>query len=270
MAKTIKFIFFIAICVILLFPLWLMITNSFSESKQFLRIPPRLLPLTWTFANYKQVFSLPFIGQWVINTLLIVATVVVAGVLINGAAGYVFAFNKSKLLNIVFWIMMVPIFVTRIVLLISQFVVANKLGIVGIPAVILMSIYWATGIFLFRNYFRSIPMSIIESAKIDGAGEIRILASIVLPLSKPIIGAAIVFLGMGTLGDYVWQMLNLQMPESQTFIVGLVASATYAYQVKNIGYELAIGTVLFIPYFVIFAMSSKYFIKGLTTGSIKE
>jgi ABC-type glycerol-3-phosphate transport system permease component len=91
-----------------------------------------------------------------------------------------------------------------------------------------------------------------------------------LPIAKPIVGAAIVFLGMGALGDYVWQMLNLQQSETQTFMVGLIKSATYAYTVKNVGYELAIGVFLFIPYLILFSLSSKYFIKGLSAGAIKE
>jgi multiple sugar transport system permease protein len=137
-------------------------------------------------------------------------------------------------------------------------------------AVIVMSVFWSTGIFLFRNYFKSIPSSIIESARIDGASEWTILTRIVLPLSKPIIGAAIVFLGMGALGDYLWQMLNLQTPESQTFLVGLMSTTINVYVVKNIGYDLTVGTLLFLPYLLLFAISSRYFIGGLTGGAIKE
>jgi len=247
-----------------------MVTNSFSESKQFLRFPPRVVPLKWTLANYKALFEVPMLGRWVLNTVFIVAVIVIAGVVVNGAAGYAFAYGRGKWLNILFWMMMTPIFVTRIVLLIAQFVVVNKLGMRGTPAVILMSIFWATGIFLFRNYFRGIPSSIIESAKIDGAGEWTVLLRIVLPIARPIVGAAIVFLGMGALGDYVWQMLNLQQAETQTFLVGLIKSATYAYAVKNVGYELAIGVFLFVPYLILFSVSSKYFIKGLSAGAIKE
>jgi alpha-1,4-digalacturonate transport system permease protein len=265
-----KYALLIIICAVLLFPLWLMVSNSFSESKQFLRAPPRVIPAVWTLANYKQLFSIQLLGRWVANTLFIVAATVVAGVIVNGAAGYAFAYGKGKWLTILFWLMMTPIFVTRIVLLIAQFVVVNKLAIRGTPAVILMSVFWATGIFLFRNYFRGIPISIIESAKMDGAGEWAVLLRIVLPIAKPIVGAAIVFLGMGALGDYVWQMLNLQQAETQTFIVGLIKSATYAYSVKNVGYELAIGVFLFIPYLILFSLSSKYFIKGLANGAIKE
>ena len=132
-----------------------------------------------------------------------------------------------------------------------------------------MSLFWATGIFLFRNYFRQIPHEIIESGRMDGAGEWRILLQLVLPMARPMIGAAVVFLGMGALGDYIWQMLNLQTAASRTYLVGLLATAIDVYAVRNIGYDLTIGVMLFVPYLVLFSISSRYFIKGLTGGGIK-
>ena len=88
-------------------------------------------------------------------------------------------------------------------------------------------------------------------------------------MAKPMIGAAIVFLGMSSLGSYVWPMLNLQTPESMTYLVGLMATTLNVYVVKNIGYDLAVGTLLFLPYLALFAVSSRYFIQGLTGGALK-
>jgi ABC-type glycerol-3-phosphate transport system permease component len=266
---------------VMLFPTLLMVANSLSPAKAFLRNPPRLLPYTFTLENYKRALTFQSVGQglasnrfllprWVLNTVFLVAILVVAGVLVNGAAGYAFCFARPQWVRGLFWAMMAPIFVTRYVLLISQFIIVGKLHLSGMAAVIVMSVFWSTGIFLFRNYFKSIPSSIIESARIDGASEWTILTRIVLPLSKPIIGAAIVFLGMGALGDYLWQMLNLQTPESQTFLVGLMSTTINVYVVKNIGYDLTVGTLLFLPYLLLFAISSRYFIGGLTGGAIKE
>jgi ABC-type glycerol-3-phosphate transport system permease component len=258
-----------------------MIANSFSPAKAFLRNPPRLLPYAWTLENYRRAIltnsagqmSLgtgPLMPRWLANTAMVTAAIVVGGVLVNGAAGYAFAFSRARVLRGLFWLFMVPIFVTRYVLLISQFVVVGKLHMSGLVAVVSMSLFWSTGIFLFRNYFRSIPKEIVEVARIDGAGEWRILLQVVLPMSGPMVGMAVVFLGMGALGDYIWQMLNLQVPEQQTFLVGLLSTTINVYVVKNIGYDLAVGTLLFLPFLALFAVSSRYFISGLTGGAIKE
>jgi ABC-type glycerol-3-phosphate transport system permease component len=258
------------ICAVMLFPLLLMITNSFSDSRQFLRMPPRITPQRWTVENYAAILALPLLPRWLANTVLVAVLSIVGGVLVNGAAGYAFAVFKARWMTWLFWAMMAPIFVTGIMTIIARFVVVSRIGLRGLPAVVLMNLFWSTGIFLFRNYFREIPVGILESARLDGAGEWTVLTHIVLPISRPIVGCAVVFLGMGALGDYIWQMLNLQQAEQQTFVVGMIAAATDVYMVKNIGRELAIGTLLFLPVMLLFAVSSRYFIGGLTGGALKE
>ena len=253
----------------LLFPCYLMIINSFSPAMGFIRNPPSITPYEWTAKNYQRAFALNHLSRWIVNTLVLAIAIITGGVIINSAAGYAFGFCKQKWIQAVFWAFMVPIFVTRYVLIITQIRVVGTVGLEDLPAVLSMSLFWATGIFLFRNYFRTIPIEVVESARIDGAGEWRVLMKIVMPMSKPMIGAAIVFLGMGALGDYIWQMLNLQRMEARTYLVGLMATAIDVYAVKNIGYDLAVGTLLFIPYLALFAVSSRYFVKGLQVGALK-
>jgi len=263
-------IIFVVMALVLLAPSWIMISNSFSAARAFLRRPPSIFPADFTLQHYKKIFALPFLPRWTLNTLLILGVTVVAGVLINGAAGYVFAFSRERWARWLFWAFMAPIFVSGYVLIISRFQIVGWLHLPGLAAVLLMSMFWPTGIFLFRNYFRAIPISLVESARLDGASEWAILTRVVLPLSKPIMGTAIVFLGMGALGSYVWPMLNLQTQASQTYLVGLMSTTLVSYGVKEIGYNLAVGTMVFIPYMALFIFSSRYFISGLTGGAMKE
>jgi len=267
--KILRWTLLLVTFAVLLFPVYLMIANSLSPAKGFLRNPPRLTPYEWTIDNYRRALSLEHLSRWILNTAILAGVIVVGGVVINGAAGYAFAFGKGAWLKSLFWVFMMPIFVTRYLLIISQIRIVGMLGLDGLPAVVSMSLFWASGIYLFRNYYRAIPHEIVESSRIDGAGEWRVLLQIVLPMSKPMIGAAIVFLGMGALGDYVWQMLNLQAVETRTYLVGLMATTLDVYAVKNIGYDLAVGTLLFLPYLLLFAVSSRYFMGGLTGGAIK-
>lgn len=260
----------VLICAVLCVPVWLMVTNSFTDTEAFLRVPPRVLPGPFTLGNYRAVFGLQLFGRWVMNSAVVVALLVAGGLLVNGAAGYVFAFCHARWTKPVFWLMMAPIFVTRFVLIISQFVVVGRLGLRGFPAVLVMSMLWPTGIFLFRNFFSGVPRSLIDIARLDGAGEGTILFQVVLPLCKPIVGAAIVFLAMGAMGDYIWQMLNLQVPQQQTLLVGLVNTTIDVRVVNRIGYDLAVGSILFAPYLLLFAFTSQYFVKGLTLGGLKE
>lgn len=252
-----------------LVPTLMMIGNSLSPDKSFARDPPSLFPRKFSLINYEKLLALKYLPRWVVTTLLIVAVHVVGGVLINGAAGYVFAFNKARWARWLFWAFMTPIFVSSYILLVPQFVIFGKLGMIGLPAVILPGM-GSTMVFLFRNYFKSIPASLNESARMDGAGEWRIFWQIVLPLAGPIVGTAVVLIGMGSIGSFIWPMLNLRVPETQTYLVGLMASAINVYAVKDVGYDMAIGVAAFLPYLVVFLIANRYFIGGLTGGSIKE
>ena len=268
--KTIgRWLILFMIFAILLFPIWMMVSNSFSPIRGFMRSPPTLLPTTFTLDNYRQLLSMKELPRWILNTCILAAILVPGGVIITGAAGYAFSFSSSRWIRRLFWVFMVPIFVSGYVLLIPKMRIIGMVGLHSLPAVVSMSLFWSTGMFLFRNYFRTIPKEIVESSRIDGAGEWRVLLQVVLPMSRPMIGAAIVFLGMGVLGDYIWQMLNLLAKDTQTYLVGLMASTINVSVVKNVGYDLTVGTMLFIPYLVLFSVSSRYFIKGLTAGALK-
>ena len=247
----------------------MMAGNSLSADKSFNRIPPMIFPKRFSLTNYKELLGLKLFPRWVANTIGIASVHVIGQILINGAAGYVFAFSKSRWAKILFWIFMLPIFVSQYVLLVPQFVVFGKLGMIGLPAVVLPGV-WATGIFLFRNYFKTIPISFTESARLDGAEEWMIFRKVILPLSGPIVASAVVLISMGVVGSYIWPMLNLRIPEQQTYLVGLMNSAINVYAVKNVGKDMAIGMLAMIPYFAIFSATSKYFIKGLTTGGVRE
>jgi len=250
-----------------LVPVSMMIGNSLSADKSFSRVPPTFLPKRFSTVHYRELLALKLLPRWIANTALIASVHVVGQILINGAAGYVFAFHRG--LKWLFWIFMKPIFVSQYVLLVPQFVVFGKLGMIGLPAVILPGV-WATGIFLFRNYFKTIPKSFTEAARMDGAGEFLIFRRVILPLSAPIVGSAVVLISMGIVGSYVWPMLNLRAEEQQTYLVGLMNSAINVYAVKNVGKDMAIGVMAMLPYFLIFSLTSKHFIGGLTGGATKE
>lgn len=267
--KILRLILLLLICIVFLFPIWLMITNSFTPLRGFLMGKPRLLPYTFTLENYKRIFTNPWLVRWILNTVFITGSMIVGCIIINGLAGYVFAFARFRFLKYLFIALLLPIFTCRYTLLISRFVIVGKLGLPPLLAVLSMYFMWSTGIYLFRNYFRAIPRSLVESARLDGASEATIMFRVIFPISKPILGAAIVVLGFGVLSDFVWPMLNMQEIQSRTILVGLMLTAIDVYAIKNVGYELAVGTVLFIPYLLIFSFASRYFIEGLTGGALK-
>lgn len=269
MGKAIKFTVLLAVALLLLFPVWLMIVNGLSPNKGMLDMPPRLLPYRWTFENYAAIGRLPNIERATLNSLIVMVTLIVGAILTSSSAAYVFHAEKARWLKCMFWAFMAPIFMTRITVFISQFVIVGKLGIHGLPAVILIPMFWPVGIFLFRNFYATVPDDFAESARMDGASEWRVFSSIMLPLSCPMIGTGVIMLGLTAWGDFMWQKVNLQSLNQQTLLVALMNSTLDVREIQYIGYDLAVGTVLFIPYVVLFALSGRYFVKGITAGGLR-
>jgi len=269
MGKTVKLWTLILISMALSFPIWIMVVNGLTPNKGMLDLPPRLLPYRFTVENYQRIGRLPLLATRTMNSLVVMGVLIPGAILIASAAAYVFRVGRSKKLKYIFWALLAPIFVTRITIFISQFVIVNKLGLHGLPAVIIMPMFWPVGIFLFRNYYATIPESFLESAWMDGASELRSFAEIMLPLSNPMIGMGIVMLGLSAWGDYIWQNVNLQVAKTQTLLVALVNSTLDIRELEFIGYDLAVGTMLFLPYIILFAIGGRYFVRGLTAGGLR-
>jgi ABC-type glycerol-3-phosphate transport system permease component len=237
-----------------------------------------VIPKVVTLRNYIDIFTLPLFSRMVINSLWMIVGYVIPPVIVSGLVAYALTFYQFKGKKFIFLLAMATVFVPTTSIMIPRYVAMKMLGLVGIPAVLAVQVFWAAGIFMFRAYFESIPRSLVESARIDGAGDWKTFMHIVLPLCRPVIGAAIVFQGVGSLGDYLWQGLNLVRPEQRTILIGLYLSsyerfirARYAGSMaSDYGYQLAVAMVIMLPALLIFAFSSRYFIGELTVGAAKE
>jgi ABC-type glycerol-3-phosphate transport system permease component len=168
--------------------------------------------------------------------------------------------------------------IPRISLIIPTFVIIKKIQLSGtLLATILPIIYYPVGLYLSRLYFETIPISLLESARLDGANEIQILSKIVLPLSKPIITCLALFSSINVLQDYIWQMLVLQKENNYTLLVGMMRLAmnrqggTEA-NINPLSKAMASGVILLFPLLVIFLIANKYFTKSLAgyDGAVKE
>jgi ABC-type glycerol-3-phosphate transport system permease component len=251
----------------------MMLQGSFQPIGAFVKMPPQPFSIALTLRNYQEILNSGPSALWAFNSLLVVVSTITIALVVNGLAGYAFAFGHFKGKDVLFWIVVGATFVTRYSLLVSQFVIVQKLALPPIVAVVSMTIFWPVGIFLFRNYFATIPSSLLETARMDGAHEVTIFFRVVLPLSLPVIGATVVFLGMAAMQDYIWQNLLLLENENMTLLVGLVRStqkSLLTHTVKNYGLDFAIASLITLPLAVIFALGSRYFVGGLTGGAIKE
>ena len=262
-------------CGLFLFPLYWQFVGAFQPAIGIMKMPPEFFPSSPTLLNMAKVFdNVPMVARWAMNTVFITGVTVLGALLVNGMAAYAFAMFRFKGSQVILMAFLASLMITRYATLIPTFVLLRWYRISGAWAVIFPALFWPLGIYLATNYFRSIPASLVESARMDGAGEMRILARVVAPLCKPIVAALVVFKGLEVMQDYMWQVLILQGKKQMTLLVGTIQNIYDWYQlggrVLDYGHANAVGVVLFFPLLIIFLVSNKYFISGLTLGAVKE
>lgn len=256
------------LAMLMLLPLLWMIVTSLETQAETLRFPPTLVPHGLHFDNYPNALrSAPF-GRWFLNTFIYTGVVVVSNLLLCSLAGYAFARIKFAGREVVFWVLMVTLMVPFQVVMIPTFLIVKKLGLFdSIPALIAPNLVSAFGIFLLRQFFRTLPIELEEAARIDGASRLGVLFKIVLPLSLPALATLAVIQFLWTWNDFLWPLIATFSPQNFTLQLGL----TVFQQSHNTFWPLVMaGNVMaMIPILVVFLLAQRYFVRGIATTGLK-
>jgi len=253
---------------ITLFPLLWMLSVSFMQRGEASTFPPPLLPAHATMANYHELFERAGMGRYLFNSLLIAAATTVLSLLFNLAAGYAFAKLRFAGRERVFQTLLGALVIPAQVAMIPLFLIMKWLGLVNsYGGVIVPALAGVFGIFLVRQYARSIPDDLLEAARIDGAGELRIFATIVLPLLKPIVVTLAIFTFLASWNDFMWPLIVLSDQAWQTAPVALAGLSREHVQDNEL--MMAGSVVTIIPVLLLFLVLQRHYIQGLLLGSVK-
>ena len=234
-----------------------------------------VLPNPFTLENYQDVFRrLPF-PRYFLNSVIVTGSVVILNVLFGTAAAYAFAKLRFPGRDAIFFLLlltlMVPFQVNLIPLYKIMVELHNAIPPIGADTyfgIVAPSAIQVFGIFLMRQFLRSIPDEILESARMDGASEWRILRSIVFPVARPGMATLAIFTFLGAWNDFLWPLIVTNSDEMRTMPVGLALLARK--NASNWGDTMA-GTVLTAaPLILMFLVLQRRFIEGLTAGSVKD
>jgi multiple sugar transport system permease protein len=251
-----------------LFPLLWMLSASFMQSGEASTLPPPILPAHPTLANYRELFERAGMGRYLLNSLVIASAITFLSLLFNLAAGYGFAklqfAGRERIFRTLLAALLIPAQVAMIplFLLMKWLHLVNSYGGVIVPA--MATVF---GIFLVRQYARSIPDELLEAARIDGAGEWRIFATIVLPLLKPIVVTLAIFTFLASWNDFMWPLIVLSDQTWQTAPVALAALSREHVQDNELMMAGSVVTVL--PVLALFLALQRYYLEGLLLGSVK-
>lgn len=253
------------------FPLYWMASGAVKSSSELAAPDPTLLPHSWHPESYSQAWSSVGLGHYFLNTLLLAAGAWAFQLVVDVAAAYSLSKLRPVLGNVVLGMMLATLMLPVSALLVPTYLTAVDVPLIHVNlintpfAVWLPSAANAFNIFLLKRFFDQIPGELLDSARIDGAGTVRVLVSVVLPLSRPVLAVVSIFAVVGVWKDFLWPMLVLPDPSKQPITVAL--NRLSADMPAN---QLLAGMVMAsIPLLVLFLIFQRSIISGLTAGSLK-
>lgn len=260
----------VTIAVLTIFPIYYMVISSFGAPTEAGGASYSLIPRSFSMDSYKFFFGYSkYSLRWILNSLIVASAVTVSNVIFASLAGYAFAKLRFPGCKFFFFLllvaMMVPYQVTQVPLYI---LVVNVLKIqdtyVALIAPTLITCY---NVFLAKQFFTSLPTSIMESARIEGCSQPMIVWKIVVPLSKTILSVMAIMTFLGEWNTFFWPFLVSNQEFMQTIQVGLknfsFANTTYFAPM------MAGATVSALPMFILFFALQRYFLEGVTVGAVK-
>ncbi len=266
--KPAFYLLLILLVAVFLVPMYMALITSLKDPSEINLLTSWSFPKKINIQSYSRAFAL--LKGDVFNSLILAVSATVISAFIGSINGYVFSKNKFKGSEIIFTLMLFGMFIPYQIILIPLFQVLKAIGLYGtLGGLIVAHVIYGIPIvtLLFRNFYDQIPVSIMESGRLDGAGYFGLYSRLILPLSLP--GFVVVGIWQFTQiwNEFLWG-ITLTKPASNPITVGL--SQLAGGQAVSWNIPMAGAFLAALPVLLIYIFLGKYFIKGLLSGSVKE
>lgn len=271
-SRVVLYVLLIALSIPFVYPLLWMVLSSFKPANEIFAIPPTLFPTEWTLEGVSKIFTvMPFARQY-LNSLYIAAIVTVGSVLVGSLAGYAFARIRFPLSGKVFLVLMSGMFIPGEVAIIPIFRWVAELGWMNTHwPLILIPIFGpgaVVSVFIFRQFFLSLPGELEEAGRLDGLGRLGIFARVAMPLAGPAVSAVAIMKFLAAFNMYFEPLIFLRSEE--LFPVSL-ALTRYQDGYGEPIYNTQIGATALtvIPVIIVFLFAQRQFVEGLSRTGLK-
>ena len=266
--RAVMFAILMMVSVIIVIPYIWMLSNSFKTTQETLTDPMHIIPLKPTLDGYIKVLTKSPFFKWLWNSCFVTGINTLVILFTSSITGYVFARFKFKGRNFLFAMLMFTMMVPAQVTMITTFIIIDGTGLYNsVWALIIPSFVNVFGIYLCKQYCEEIPADLIESARIDGAGNFRIYKDIVLPQIRPALGALAIFTFMEYWNDYLHPLIYLSSTDNMTLPLALSYFSTQ--HSTDLSATMAASALIMIPAAIVFIIFQKQFIKGLSMTGMK-
>lgn len=281
---VITIIFLAVMAVFFLFPLYWIITGSVKEKSDIIIKSGEMvkwIPTTISWDNYNRLFKsgtelfglkMPMAIRWLFNSVFISVVAMGLTCLTASLAGYVLAKKRFWGKGIVFSLFVCAMALPKQVILIPLMKQMSDMGFLqsvwgSMFAVICPVVGWPFGVFMMKQFSENIPVSLLEAARIDGAGELTTFANVAFPIIKPGFGALAIFTFINSWNEYPLQLVMLTQNESKTISLGIASKLSE--MSNDFGLIMAGAALASVPIIIVFLCFQRYFTQGITMGAVK-
>ncbi|WP_425460945.1 carbohydrate ABC transporter permease [Lacisediminihabitans profunda] len=270
-ARSLLYALLVALAIVYIFPFLIQVATSFKTEAEAAANPLSLVPATFSTAAYERLFLHSDFPIWFKNSVIVTVFVTLGRVFFNSLAGYALARLNFRGRNLMFAGLIAVMSVPGVVLLIPKFLVINQIGIYDSYAGMIIPLLTdAAGIFIMKNFFESIPVSVEEQARIDGAGTFRVFWSVVLPMARPALVTIIILSFQGSWNELSHFIVSTQSPDLVTLTKGVASLASgQLSQGTQYPIKLAAAAIMTVPVAVMFFIFQKR-IMNASDGAVKE
>ena len=273
----------IALAIFFIFPLYWIVTGSVKEKSDIIIKAGEAIkwfPTTISWENFARLFKtqtefiikMPLAIRWLFNSVFISVVSMLLTCITASLAGYVLAKKRFWGRGFIFSLFVCAMALPKQVILVPLLSEMNMLGMTqstwgSMFAVICPIVGWPFGVFMMKQFAETIPTSLLEAARIDGAGELRTFFSVALPLIKPGFGALAIFTFVNSWNEYPLQLVMLTSSEAKTIALGI--AGLQSEMSNDFGLIMAGAALAAVPIIIVFLCFQKYFTQGITMGAVK-
>ncbi|GAA2624271.1 carbohydrate ABC transporter permease [Paractinoplanes durhamensis] len=248
--------------------LWFVL-SSFKPAGDLFSYPLTLFPKKWTVSGYAQAWTQFDVARYFLNTLIVASAATLLTVVASALTGYALAKYQNWWLKAFAVCILATTMLPSETILAPLFVVVRNLGLYNsLSGVVVPAVITATGTFMFRQFFVTVPNDLLEQARIDGSGELSTFVRIMLPLARPIILTLAIFSFQWRWNDYLWPLIILNDPKQFTLQIG-VASIVGA---QNVNWSVLLGASVLsmLPLIGIYLVFQKYVMNADLNAGLKD
>jgi ABC-type glycerol-3-phosphate transport system permease component len=269
MKKLIRYILLWLGAIVFLYPFIWMLSASFTSERSISKLV--FFPIDFTLSNYAQLIESIPIFRSLLNSIIVAGSITLGVLVFSSMVGYALAKHRFKGRDLIFYIVIFTMTLPFQITLIPNYILMVEFGLTDtLAALIIPGLLNAFAIILFRQHFMTIPQALLDAARIDGCGELRILFKILWPISIPTLVTVGIITFMTAWNDVLWPIIVIREEEWMTMPQLVTLFAVGGRSMGQLGVKLASATMLAAPIIIAYLFFQKYFIQSMASSGLKE